>query len=131
MSEQFRLGLFENPYVDASEAPSVIGSQSNRAKGLEVQKQSIVLLQNQNQPDAVKLLPLRTGATVYTIGMAKANVERYGFRVIDGNAAFGQPRPVQPPATSPSSGYKCGTRTPKAIGRRISQRAPIPRGSTR
>ena len=50
LTEQFRLGLFENPYVDASEAVNVIGSESNRAQGLEVQKQSIVLLQNQSQP---------------------------------------------------------------------------------
>src|SRR5678815_2154626 len=94
LTEQFRLGLFENPYVDASEAPNVIGSESNRAKGLEVQKQSIVLLQNQNQPGTGKVLPLRRGATVYTIGMGKADVERYGFTVIDGNAAPGQSRPT-------------------------------------
>ena len=93
LTEQFRLGLFENPYVDASSAASVIGSQANRAKGLEVQKQSIVLLQNRNQPGAGKLLPLRKGATVYTMGMGKPDVERYGFTVIDGNAAPGQPRP--------------------------------------
>ena len=93
LTEQFRLGLFENPYVDASEAANVIGSQSNRAKGLEVQKQSIVLLQNQSQPGSGKLLPLRSGATVYTIGMGKADVERYGFTVIDGNTAPGQSRP--------------------------------------
>jgi beta-glucosidase len=93
LTEQVRLGLFENPYVDASEAANVVGSQSNRAKGLEVQKQSIVLLQNQNQPGRGKLLPLRRGATVYTIGMGKADVEQYGFAVIDGNAAPGQSRP--------------------------------------
>ena len=76
LTEQFRLGLFENPYVDASAAANVIGTQSNRAQGLEVQKQSIVLLQNQTQPGRGKLLPLRRGATVYTIGMGKADVER-------------------------------------------------------
>ncbi len=93
LTEQFRLGLFENPYVDASEAPSVIGSETNRAKAFEVQKQSIVLLQNQSQAGSGKLLPLRRGATVYTIGMGKADVERYGFTVIDGNTAPGQSRP--------------------------------------
>ena len=93
LTEQFRLGLFENPYVNASEATSVIGSQANRARGLEVQKQSIVLLQNESQPGGGKLLPLRAGVTVYTIGMGKADVERYGFTAIDGNAAPGQPRP--------------------------------------
>ena len=93
LTEQFRLGLFENPYVDASSAASAIGGQENRAKGLEVQKQSIVLLQNGTQPGVGKLLPLRKGATVYTIGMGRADVERYGFTVIDGNAAPGQSRP--------------------------------------
>jgi beta-glucosidase len=93
LTEQFRLGLFEAPYVDASEAPNIIGSQANRATGLEVQRQSIVLLQNPGEPGAGKLLPLRTGLTVYTIGMGKADVEKYGFTVIDGNAAPGQPRP--------------------------------------
>ena len=94
LAEQFRLGLFENPYVDSSKATSVIGSEVNRAKGLEVQKQSIVLLQNRNEPGVGNLLPLRKGATVYTMGMGRADVERYGFTVIDGNAAPGQqPRP--------------------------------------
>jgi beta-glucosidase len=93
LTEQFRLGLFENPYVDASAAADVIGSAANRARGLDVQKQSIVLLQNLDGARAGKLLPLRTGARVYTIGMAKADVERYGFTVVDGNAAQGQPRP--------------------------------------
>ena len=92
LTEQFRLGLFENPYVDASQAAGIVGSPAHRAKGLEVQKQSIVLLQNREQPGAGKLLPLRTGAKVYTIGMGQADVERYGFTVIDGNAAAGQPR---------------------------------------
>jgi beta-glucosidase len=93
LAEQFRLGLFENPYVDASEAANVIGSETHRAKGLEVQKQSIVLLKNQAQPGVGALLPLKAGATVYTIGMGKADVERYGFTVVDGNSAPGKPRP--------------------------------------
>jgi beta-glucosidase len=93
LAEQFRLGLFENPYVDASAATAIVGSEANRAKGLEVQKQSIVLLQNRNQSGGAKLLPLRKGATVYTMGMGRTDVERYGFTVIDANAAPGQPRP--------------------------------------
>ena len=93
LTEQFRLGLFENPYVDASAATGIIGSQAHRAKGLEVQKQSVVLLQNRDQAGGATLLPLRAGATVYTIGMGRADVERYGFTVIDGNAAPGRPRP--------------------------------------
>ena len=91
LTEQFRLGLFENPYVDAAKAPDVIGSAAHRARGLEVQKQSIVLLQNRVDGGRPRL-PLPAGAKVYTIGMGKADVERYGFVVTDGNAAPGQAR---------------------------------------
>ena len=38
-------------------------------------------------------LPLVAGAKVYTIGMGKADVERYGYMVTDGNAVAGTPRP--------------------------------------
>jgi beta-glucosidase len=93
LAEQFGLGLFENPYVDETRAASVVGSEANRARGFEVQKQSIVLLQNQGRPGGGALLPLRAGARVYTIGMGKADVERYGFTAVDGNVAPGEPRP--------------------------------------
>lgn len=88
------LGLFENPYIDASKAAATIGSDANRAKGLDIQKKSIVLLQNQDQA-AGKTLPLKAGAKVYTMGMGKADVEKYGFTVTDGNydATKGQTRP--------------------------------------
>ena len=39
VAEQFKLGLFENPYVDASRATGIIGSDAHRATGFEVQKQ--------------------------------------------------------------------------------------------
>jgi beta-glucosidase len=90
--EQFRLGLFENPYVDAAGADSVIGSAQFRNKGLEVQRQSIVLLRNERQ-SAGPLLPLAPGKRLYTMGMAKAEVERYGYTVTDGNHAAPASRP--------------------------------------
>jgi beta-glucosidase len=82
--EQFRMGLFENPYVDEAKVDAVIGSQRNRDKGREVQKQSIVLLQNGGR-DMQALLPLAPGKRVYTMGMGKADVEQYGYKVTDGN----------------------------------------------
>ena len=88
LKEQFQLGLFENPYVDASLATAAIGNEANRAKGLEVQRKSITLLQNQD-----KTLPLKAGARVYTMGMAKADVEKYGYTVIDGEALVNGARP--------------------------------------
>jgi beta-glucosidase len=92
LTEQFQLGLFEDPYVDAAKAADVIGSAAHRARGLEVQKQSIVLLENRADGGRPRL-PLPAGAKVYTMGMGKADVERYGFVVTDGNAAPGQGRP--------------------------------------
>ncbi|WP_020654701.1 glycoside hydrolase family 3 protein [Massilia niastensis] len=81
---QFRLGLFENPYVDADQVDSVVGNAGHRAAGLQVQKQSIVLLQNREQSPS-RLLPLAPGKRVYTMGMGKADVEAYGYQVTDGN----------------------------------------------
>ena len=84
LAEQFRLGIFENPYVNAGNAVNVIGSSLE--KGLEVQKKSVVLLDNK-----AKLLPLKDKAKIYTIGMDKATVESYGYTVTNGNYADGKP----------------------------------------
>jgi beta-glucosidase len=37
-------GLFENPYVDASKAGGIVGRDEFRAKALDAQRKSIVLL---------------------------------------------------------------------------------------
>ncbi|MBS1157508.1 MAG: xylan 1,4-beta-xylosidase [Proteobacteria bacterium] len=89
LKEQFQLGLFENPYVDVSKANSVIGTQASRDKAVEIQKKSVVLLQNQTQSDGSKVLPLKAGAKVYTIGFGKTDVEKYGYTVTDGNYTAG------------------------------------------
>ncbi|RZA34975.1 MAG: glycoside hydrolase family 3 protein [Lysobacteraceae bacterium] len=89
---QFRLGLFENPYVDAAGVDGIIGKAEYRAAGLQVQKQSIVLLQNRGQ-GAGKLLPLAPGKRVYTMGMGKADVEAYGYKATDGNYTAPGARP--------------------------------------
>lgn len=89
---QFRLGLFENPYIDAAGVDGIIGKAEHRAAGLQVQKQSIVLLQNRDQA-AGKLLPLAAGKRVYTMGMGRADVEAYGYKVTDGNYTAPGARP--------------------------------------
>ncbi|MRW91423.1 glycoside hydrolase family 3 protein [Duganella sp. FT80W] len=85
LTEQFQLGLFENPYVDAARADAVVGSADKRAAGLKVQQQSVVLLQN-GVKDGARLLPLKAGAKLYTMGVDRAEAERHGFRVTDGSA---------------------------------------------
>jgi len=92
LKEQFQLGLFENPYVEVGKASSAIGQDVNRTKGLEMQKKSVVLLKNDTLLDGSKALPLKAGAKVYTIGFGKADVEKYGYTVTDGNYTTA-PRP--------------------------------------
>ena len=93
LKEQFLLGLFENPYVDPGNAARTVGQDPFRARGLDVQRRSIVLLQNQDQARG-KTLPLEAGARLYILGdVKKASVEKYGFVVTDGNATAGQGRP--------------------------------------
>ena len=94
LKEQFQLGLFENPYVDESQAAGIIGSEAHRAVALDIQRKSIVLLQNQELTSGVKALPLKAGAKVYILGdFTKANVEKYGYTVTDGNALANGVRP--------------------------------------
>lgn len=93
LKEQFQLGLFENPYVDANKAAGIIGSDANRGIALEVQRKSVVLLQNQDQSGG-KVLPLKAGAKIYIAGdFTKSNVEKYGYTVTDGNVQVGGVRP--------------------------------------
>lgn len=94
LKEQFQLGLFENPYVDATKAADIIGKPANREVALDIQRKSVVLLQNQTLDSGAKALPLKAGAKVYIIGdFTKANVEKYGYTVTDGNVLVGGVRP--------------------------------------
>lgn len=74
---KFRLGLFDDPYVDEDEAERVVGSEEFRRAGMEAQAASVTVLQN-----GAGLLPLRTGRRrVYAEGLAAEQVARLGERV--------------------------------------------------
>jgi beta-glucosidase len=81
LTEQFQLGLFENPYVNAEAAAARIGTSENHALGLDVQRKSVVLLQNRDN-----LLPLKPGAKVYTIGFRTEDIAAQGFAPADTSA---------------------------------------------
>ena len=68
----FRLGLFENPYLDAEKSAAVVGKAEFVQAGLEAQRRSVVLLKN--RADA---LPLKPGSRVYVPA-----------RHLDGHMAF-------------------------------------------
>ena len=89
----FEMGLFENPYADEKAATAAVGSASSRALGLDIQRKSIVLLQNQGSA-AAKALPVAAGAKVYTMGIDSADAKKYFAQAINGETdADGKPLP--------------------------------------
>ena len=56
----FRLGLFENPYLDVAESAATVGKREFVEAGLDAQRRSVVLLKNKGEA-----LPLRRGCSIY------------------------------------------------------------------
>lgn len=68
----FRTGLFENPYLDPARTAQVVGCPEYMAEGYEAQVKSVVMLKNHNQ-----VLPLREKKKIY---IPKRHVPAYrGF----------------------------------------------------
>lgn len=81
LTEQFMLGLFENPYVDPEQARAQIGTAEHRALGFDIQRKSVVLLKNNG------VLPLKAGARVHAVGFGAADVAKLGFVVTGGRGS--------------------------------------------
>lgn len=77
--EQFALGLFENPYVDATLADGIVGKQAYLDKALDAQRRSLTLLQN----DGVLPLNAPTAAAPQRLYTVNLNAD------IVGGAAYG------------------------------------------
>ncbi|MEE6294807.1 glycoside hydrolase family 3 protein [Georgenia wangjunii] len=93
LEPMFLMGLFENPYVDPDVATATIGSEANREVGLDAQRKSLVLLENEETEDG-PVLPLADDSDVYILGdFTEETVASYGFDVTDGNAEEGETRP--------------------------------------
>lgn len=56
----FRVGLFENPYLDVAKTNQIVGSPEYMTAGYEAQLRSLILLKNQD-----KVLPIGKEKTVY------------------------------------------------------------------
>jgi len=63
MRDKFKLGLFDDPYVNEAEANKIAGKESFRELGRKAQAKSVVLLKNSD------LLPLKKGTKIYAEGM--------------------------------------------------------------
>jgi beta-glucosidase len=76
LEAKFRLGLFEDPYVDPAYAQKITNSPEHQQLALKVAQESIVLLKNEN-----KLLPLdlKKLKTISVIGPNAADVHLGGY----------------------------------------------------
>jgi len=72
LRDKYRLGLFDNPYVDEKRALEIAGNSQFVEKGKQAQARSMVLLKNED------LLPLKEGIKVYAEGMTDlSGLEKY------------------------------------------------------
>jgi beta-glucosidase len=78
LRDKFRLGLFDNPYVDVDAAEQIVGSVEFRKLGELAQRKSVVLLKNDR-----KTLPLKRGLKLYIEGVNLESVGQYGEVVGD------------------------------------------------
>jgi beta-glucosidase len=76
LRDKFRLGLFDNPYVDPEMAAQIVGNAQFRAAGAEAQRKSIVLLKN-GETAAGKVLPLSGKPRLYIENMDPAVASQY------------------------------------------------------
>ena len=81
---KFRLGLFENPYVDETLARKVAYAPEHLAAAKQCAIESAVLIQNSNN-----VLPLAKGSTVLVTGpMADAPYDQLGTWAFDGEEQY-------------------------------------------
>jgi beta-glucosidase len=100
----FRLGLFENPYVDPERAKVTAGSAELMAAGYAAQLRSTVLLKN-----ADDLLPAALGKKIYVEGISKDVAAAFGTLVDDPKAAdLAILRVASPTTTYPYGGAFAG-----------------------
>lgn len=59
LTNMFRCGLFENPYLDPEESRQIVGCEEFSKTGYQAQLRSVVMLKNQHA------MPVRTGKKVY------------------------------------------------------------------
>ncbi len=71
LAVKFRLGLFDNPFVDEDAAAQTVGRADFRAAGREAQARSVTVLQG-------GMLPLRTGQKVYVENVSPEAAARLG-----------------------------------------------------
>jgi beta-glucosidase len=77
LRDKFRLGLFDNPYVDPAAAEKIVGNDAFREAGEIAQRKSIVLLRNVETPNGMTL-PIRGNPKLYTENVDPETASEYG-----------------------------------------------------
>jgi beta-glucosidase len=82
LRDKFRLGLFDNPYIDPEAAERVVGQPAFVAAGAQAQRRSIVLLKNAER-GGQPTLPLGGRPRIYVENIDPAVAGQYGEVVGD------------------------------------------------
>jgi beta-glucosidase len=77
LREKFRLGLFDNPYVDEEAATRIVGNPAFRKAGELAQRKSLVLLKNAEYNDG-STLPLQGNPKIYVENLSAEIASQYG-----------------------------------------------------
>jgi beta-glucosidase len=77
LRDKFRLGLFDNPYVDPAAAEKIVGSDAFRKAGEIAQRKSIVLLKNAKTSSGMAL-PIRGNPRIYVENVNPEIAGKYG-----------------------------------------------------
>jgi beta-glucosidase len=77
---KFELGLFDNPYIDASQASEIVGNAGFVKAGEESQRRAMTLLKNSSLPGKPdKILPLKLSLLkIYIKNIDSATAAKYG-----------------------------------------------------
>ena len=78
LRDKFRLGLFDDPFVDPARAATVVGSQPFTALGALAQRRSVVLLKNDEVAGSTsRVLPLDDSMRLYVEGVDEETASHY------------------------------------------------------
>lgn len=98
LRDKFKLGLFDNPFVDLDKT-SIVGNSEFVKKGKEAQRKSMVLLKNED------LLPLSSDKKIYIHGMTQSDLtDKFPQIVEDIEDADVIVQKLQTPSSPPSGG---------------------------
>jgi len=75
---KFRLGLFDDPFVDEDAATQVLGCEEHRRAGHEAQARSVTVLVNDLVGER-RVLPLAPGSRIYAEGVSSEALRERGF----------------------------------------------------